>query len=158
GVLVQRNFELCSRVLHKHLFPALFVLYTGYALAMKSIGYQMDNSFSPLLFFPLAAVTFAGAFSAPSLAHTLLRRQDISYGVYIYHVPVMNMFLYYGYKDELKFTFLTVAIAIVVGIASWLLVEKPSLRRKRRASHPIEATPALKISTDPQPSAERVKP
>lgn len=39
GMLVQRNFEYFTRLLHRHLFPALFVLYTVFAFALRSIGY-----------------------------------------------------------------------------------------------------------------------
>jgi peptidoglycan/LPS O-acetylase OafA/YrhL len=51
GVLAQRNFEFLGRFGARTFWLAL-PLYTACARLTRHLGYRMDNSFSPLLFFP----------------------------------------------------------------------------------------------------------
>jgi hypothetical protein len=52
------------------------------------------------------------------------------------------MFLFYGYGGSLSLTLITVGLAIVLAIASWFGIERPSLALKRRSAHPIAAATA----------------
>jgi peptidoglycan/LPS O-acetylase OafA/YrhL len=138
GMLVQRNFGLASRILRRHSLLIALPLYlvVGFVL-VRYFGFRIDNGFSPLLFLPLVAVTLIAAYTAPSLSRKLLAGQDISYGVYIYHAPVMNMFDYYRFTDNLWYVLGTPAITILLALASWFLVERPALSHKRRAARPV---------------------
>jgi len=142
GVLAQRNFDIISRFLSARALWVSLPLYVGYALALEAMGFRMDNSFSPLLFFPLATLVCAAAYYPSGTVQTLLRGNDVSYGIYIYHVPVMNMFLFYGYGGSMVFTLAVVTLTLVFAIGSWVVVERPCLQRKRRPSHPIVAPQA----------------
>jgi len=149
GVLTQRNFARLAQLQRNWLLPILLPTYLGYALLLHRHGFGMDNSVSPLVFFPLAAVVFVGAFSAPALARKLLRGQDISYGIYIYHVVVMNTFLFYHRQGRLMYTVLVLAITAAVALASWFLVERPCLRKKHRATHPVISASSLPVVPQP---------
>lgn len=141
GMLVQRNFDFCAQFLRRH---SLAILLPGYVVLayvlVKYFGFSVDNSFSPILYFPLAALTLVCAYTGPSIARKLLHGQDISYGVYIYHVVVMNMFAYYHRDDGPVYICGTIALTVLLALASWYLVERPALSRKRRATHPVQAT------------------
>ena len=56
---------------------------------------------------------------------------DLSYGIYIFHFPVIQWLVSTGLYRESPFGALAVTIAIVLGFAfaSWHLVEKPFLRK-----------------------------
>jgi peptidoglycan/LPS O-acetylase OafA/YrhL len=136
GVLAQRHFGSIVRLLTPRAFWFAFIGYGTYAFVMRSNGFGMDNSFSPLLFFPLAFLACTAAFY-PLKKRDALRGHDISYGIYLYHVPVMNMFLFYGLTDNLVYTAFTVLISIALAILSWMLIERPSLRKKRRSIHRV---------------------
>ena len=140
GVLVQRNFDRLCRLFKPVAFWVALPLYALYALGMAQLHFGMDNSFSPLLFFPLVFLVCCAAYYPSRAARDLLHGNDISYGIYIYHVPVMNMFLFYGLVGSMGYTFATVGIAIVLAIASWLLIERPSLSHKRRPARPMVVT------------------
>ena len=139
GVLAQRNFQFLAKFLRKHQHMLLLALpvYVLYAHFMTTHGFHINNSISPLLFFPLAAIVFITAYSAPNFAQTALHGQDISYGVYIYHLPIMNMFLYYHYTNNILYAGLVLLITLAVALASWFLVERPFLKRKHHATHPV---------------------
>jgi peptidoglycan/LPS O-acetylase OafA/YrhL len=141
GMLVHRNFDYCAQFLRRNALAVVLPCYVVFAYVLvKYFGFNVDNSFSPILYFPLAALTLVCAYTGPSLAHRLLHGQDISYGVYIYHVVVMNMFAYYHRDDGPVYIYGTIAITVLVALASWYWVERPALSRKRRATHPVQAT------------------
>ncbi|MCW8965551.1 MAG: acyltransferase [Candidatus Pacearchaeota archaeon] len=54
-------------------------------------------------------------------------RFDISYGVYVWHMVVINLLLVINIKSVLLVFFLTISFAFV----SWFFVEKPSLKLKK---------------------------
>ena len=139
GVLAQRNFLFLARLMKKHLLLLALPVYVLYTHFMNIQGFHLDNSISPLLFFPLVVIVIIAAYSAPDLANKTLRGQDISYGIYIYHVPIMNMFLFYHYKDKLVYTALVLLVTVGFALASWFLVERPCLKRKHHATHPVTA-------------------
>jgi peptidoglycan/LPS O-acetylase OafA/YrhL len=139
GVLAQRNFSFLVKFLRKYQLLLALPAYVLYVRFMRTQGFGLDNSISPLLFFPLVAVVFITAYSAPDLARKALQGQDISYGIYIYHVPIMNMFLYYNLKGNLLFMAIALLLTLVVALASWFLVERPCLKRKHHATHPVAA-------------------
>jgi peptidoglycan/LPS O-acetylase OafA/YrhL len=57
---------------------------------------------------------------------------DFSYGLYLYHFPIVQSFIALGlFAAAPLLSAITVFLAaIVTGIASWFLVEHPSLQRK----------------------------
>ena len=139
GVLAQRNFNILSRYLRKNLLMIVLPMYILYMYFMHSRGFSLDNSISPILFFPLAATVFIAAYSLPNLARKTLHGQDISYGIYIYHIPIMNMFLYYHYQGSIVYTLVVLLITLAAALASWFLIERPCLKRKHHATHPVTA-------------------
>lgn len=141
GVLMQKNFDFFARLLSRNSLLIVLPLYLGFALLMQQFGARMDNGFSPVLFFPLIITIFVAAFSATSAAKAL-HGNDISYGLYIYHVPVMNMFLFYGLLGS-GYTVITLAISLLLAALSWVLIERPCLRRKRSPAHPAATGPVL---------------
>ncbi len=137
GVIFQRNFER----LHALLVGRGGVVVVGYALAAlfltRVVGLETGNEIHPLLALLLAATVFSLAYTRPLLAQALLRRNDISYGIYIYHMPVINTLLYLGITGSTGSVLLGLGLAFACAALSWILVEKPCLRRKRAALNPI---------------------
>lgn len=134
GVLFQRNFEVLRRWLAGRFMPVLAAYCVVGWMASSIFGWGFGNSLNPLLFIALSIVTFTAAFSANTLSDRLLHRNDVSYGVYIYHEPVINLLLATGLGA--RWISLPIAIALTIGVsyASWRLVEKPALSLKR---HPL---------------------
>jgi peptidoglycan/LPS O-acetylase OafA/YrhL len=140
GVLAQRNF----RVLHSRLagrFLLVLIAYCALAWPLSSIfGWSLGNNLNPLFFGALALLTFAAAFSRAGLSDSLLHRNDISYGVYLYHMPVVNLLLALGLAGTSGSLALALGATALLALLSWFIVEKPALRLKRHAlySHSVE--------------------
>jgi peptidoglycan/LPS O-acetylase OafA/YrhL len=131
GVFCQQNIHRFIESIEKQSFRFLCILYVTYAVALFSFGFRLDNAVSPLLTIPLFALVLASAFKFPWLAHRLLRKNDISYGVYIYHMPLVNFFLYFGYRGTLLSSGYSIVLSFAVAYMSWSLVERPVLHLKK---------------------------
>jgi peptidoglycan/LPS O-acetylase OafA/YrhL len=141
GVLFQRNYQYLSTRLAGKLLPVT----VGYCL-LAIIGYQffgwnLGNTMSAPLFLALAILVFSGAFSYTTLSDRLLRRNDVSYGVYIFHMPVVNCLLTFGFVGLTGFL-LAAATTLACACLSWVFVEKPVLALKKHTLYSHEATRA----------------
>lgn len=89
----------------------------------------------------------------------LLRRHDISYGVYIYAFPVQQLLAYAGLpaRGLLAYDLGATAVTALLATASWRLVERPALRAARRWLPPTPSPPGPPATPDAVGSAaERV--
>lgn len=135
GVFFQRNFDffyrfLCGKFVH------CLLLYGFIALVARSLGADFGNSINPVMFFCLAALIFSAAYTRVTLSRDVLRRTDISYGVYIYHMPIVNFLLYSGYGSDARFALVAMVVTIALATASWIFVEKNFLRLKPKTIKP----------------------
>ncbi len=80
----------------------------------------------------LALLVLSAAFTLPKLAHMLLRRADVSYGLYLYHMPVINTFVELGKTGSWLFCVAAWGVSVCLAIASWFGVERPALQLKRK--------------------------
>jgi len=79
----------------------------------------------------LAATVFFFAFRLPVL-HYPFRKEDISYGLYIYHFPVIQTLITLGVYDRsaLLGLILSLLLTVILALLSWFLIEKPFIRKR----------------------------
>jgi peptidoglycan/LPS O-acetylase OafA/YrhL len=81
----------------------------------------------------LALIIFYIAYSF-SFLNNFGRYGDFSYGIYIFHFPVIQLFVYYGiYKNYPAWlsVSLTLLISVLLGVLSWNFIEKKFLTKAR---------------------------
>lgn len=147
GVLVQRNFRrLAPALVGKPLYWLAAYLASCVALGRfgLAVGGNLMNPLSSLL---LAGLVFSLAYTAPTLAERLLRRNDLSYGIYIYHFVVGNAALQLGLRGQLAIGPVVFLGTFALAACSWVLVERPALTLKTGALHPIPGRPASQPAT-----------
>jgi peptidoglycan/LPS O-acetylase OafA/YrhL len=138
GVFFQRNSERLLAWFGGR-FALAFVLYCVLAaLGSSLLHLNLGNTLGLPLFLALAIVTFAAAFSRPQLSDNLLRRNDISYGVYIYHMPLVNLLIALGVAGNAVGFPIALSATLACAAISWRLVEKPALRWKLHPLYPHE--------------------
>lgn len=116
------------------LMPALFVV----QITLYKFGYGYSaNTLSPPVFVLMAFLILKLAYTKPDLAKRLLNGNDISYGVYIYHMPVVNTFLYFGLVERFRWVALALLATLSLAAFSWFLIEKPALSLKKRWKTPM---------------------
>ncbi len=87
----------------------------------------------------LGIATVSMAYTAPGVSQKMLRGNDISYGVYIYHGLMINIFVAVGLTGRVEYLVLLAGCTYLAGYASWIGIERPFLRRKKQTISPTLA-------------------
>ena len=90
----------------------------------------------------LAVAAVSVAYTAPSLSQRILRGNDISYGVYIYHGLLINLFVELGLAGGAECLILA-ACTFVVAYLSWVGIERPFLRKKKQTISHAQVSPQV---------------
>ncbi len=132
GIFIHRHFADLRKWLE-----GKFLVYLALYLSLAAIMQLWIPNFSVkfyLCLLParilLGAATVSAAYSAKSLSNRLLRGTDISYGIYIYHCVIINVFTEEGWLKSFTAVPLIFGAAVTVALLSWHLIEKPALACK----------------------------
>lgn len=112
----------------------LLSAYAAVGLAGHALGWRVTgNEVNPLSYVFLAALVYRLAFTRPETSRRLLGPNDVSYGVYIYHMPIVNVLVYAGWVGRPEHVLIACVATSVLAVLSWIVVERPALRLKRLA-------------------------
>lgn len=129
GIFLQRYWASLGQCLKKNIF-ILLILYIAIALIFSELGIPVaGNKINPISSTLLGCITVCLAHKMPGIAKKLLNGNDISYGIYIYHMPIINAFIHLE-KISYIFFFAILFLSIFFATLSWLFVEKPALKLK----------------------------
>ncbi|MBS1716476.1 MAG: acyltransferase [Armatimonadetes bacterium] len=104
----------------------------------------------------IPASPFACAFVVMALhqmPQARIRIPDLSYGIYVYHYPVMTYCLARGFSGY-PMAFTVLGSALTISLASWYLVEAPALSLKSRFAGKVK--PGQKELSTGSPESESV--
>ncbi|MCG3110367.1 MAG: acyltransferase [Candidatus Manganitrophus sp. SB1] len=130
GVLTRQLYEK-----YPNLFKGKGLIWSGvYGLWVAiEIIFDIDggsgNRLNVVSIILLGMLTVSFAFSKSELSSYILKNNDISYGVYIYHVPVINFLMFNQIIGLLGFVAM-LFVTIVIAMLSWRFIEKPALGLK----------------------------
>jgi peptidoglycan/LPS O-acetylase OafA/YrhL len=149
GVLLQRHW-VCVRGWFAGRALWWFLGYVLLGVVAKRLHLSVGSAdINPIFLLPLAGLVMACAISQPTLSDRLLRHNDISYGTYIYHALVLNSMLLWGIRGDFLSAVAAIVFSLGLGAASWWVVERPFLRRKRRSLRAaLQAPPARRLPKD----------
>lgn len=133
GVLVQRNFEFFYTYLAGR-FNFAFPLYVVAAYMLSNIGNSFGNNINPIVVVLLVLTVFSFAYSRPTLSENILRGTDMSYGLYVYHMPVVNLMIFSGLYRKAEYGVLAFIACFMLAVISWRIIERPALSLKK---HPL---------------------
>jgi peptidoglycan/LPS O-acetylase OafA/YrhL len=144
GVLLQKNFTRLAWLIRGRA-AAWFLGYVVIAWVLRRFGYSVDSNIPNILGMAVLGMAIvSAAYTLPYLAERLLHRNDISYGVYIYHMVVINAFVEYGLLGSNPFALAALALSFLLAYLSWRWVEKPCLARKRHALRSVPSAHAAR--------------
>jgi peptidoglycan/LPS O-acetylase OafA/YrhL len=106
----------------------------GYLILIRLVPYSAGGNVAFMLVLAIVAVSVA--YSAPTVAHRILRGNDISYGVYIYHGLLINIFVELGLVGRGVYLAFIACLACAAAYVSWIGVERPFLRKKKQTLVP----------------------
>jgi len=132
GVLFQMYWQdLLSFLEGKRILVFSVCLTSLYGL--DTLGYEFSKGVGFCHFLLLSVLIFASAFSVKGASSFTLRGMDLSYGVYIYHMPVINFIVFTGWVSGGVSLIVAILLSFLFAAFSWFLVEKPVLSLKWRS-------------------------
>lgn len=94
---------------------------------------QMNALLHILKWVVFSFLIFSFAFSYKNLSKNLLNGNDYTYGVYIYHMLVINIFIHLKLTGEIKYFAYVILVSGFLGVLSWHFIEKPFLKLKKHS-------------------------
>jgi peptidoglycan/LPS O-acetylase OafA/YrhL len=138
GVLFHRRFEQVRRLFEGRLL-LWSVAYLALMLLQDAVFGPARKTSYPLVLMgnlTLAFWTMSFAFTGKTLSERILRGNDISYGLYIYHALVLNVLIHYGAIGRPVYVILAGGVSLSLAAFSWRLIESPVLKLKKRVRPP----------------------
>lgn len=133
GVIAQRNWSAISVYFIDRWY--LWMLAYTFTLIMGNwFGFAITgNRQNPLVVLVLLGLTLSIAFSFRTKSKIILQDNDLSYGLYIYHMIVINSMISLGFTGDWFHLLFACFFSFVLACLSWRFVEQPSLRLKPSA-------------------------
>lgn len=134
GIAIYKNFEWLLPFLKEKVLIWL-VIYVAYILVFKFWLKLYDTNYEISIWGVgantiLSLLTLSFAFSFTDLSKKLLYENDISYGIYIYHMPIINTMVSLGYKGSVWYLIILTVCTTILAFSSWKLIEQRVLRLK----------------------------
>jgi peptidoglycan/LPS O-acetylase OafA/YrhL len=96
----------------------------------------------------LGVTTISLAYTKPDFSKKVLKGNDVSYGVYIYHLIVVNILVEKFATHNYFQLGVVIVITFIIAALSWRYIEKPILRRKKQTLNiALADTPPVQSST-----------
>jgi peptidoglycan/LPS O-acetylase OafA/YrhL len=134
GLFFYFNFNLVKKYIEDKflLWLAIYLIYISLFIFFINnyISPDADNLFGFFELILLAMLTFSFAFSKTHLSEKLLKHNDISYGIYIYHMPVINTVIALNIEGTAVKILISSIIVINLAVLSWLFIEKKAIALK----------------------------
>jgi len=130
GILIQRFKEKLFPYVKNKGFIWL-VVYLAITIGFGEKLRYSSNTPNPFTYILLALTIFSLAYTFPKRGWGILKKHDLSYGVYIYHMLVINVLIEI-WPDEFSSVHLLIVLGLTIGLAviSWTCIEKPTLKLK----------------------------
>lgn len=130
GVFIQSQFtkfvELTKGKLLVFMGMYLLLAYSCHLLDMTYYG-NLINPISALL---LGVIIISAAYNTRLVETAPHIKWDISYGIYIYHMVVLNVFYELAVYSPVQNLILTLIVSIALAGLSWRFIENPCLQLK----------------------------
>jgi peptidoglycan/LPS O-acetylase OafA/YrhL len=134
GILAQRYLQniiglFAGRFVH------FLLLYIAVSLVTQTwplppVLRGASNSMGIVNYTAMMGLLLAIAYTNAGLSDRLLRRNDISYGMYIFHMPIVNVLVECGILGWTGFVIALMATTAISSL-SWRWIERPALRLRR---------------------------
>lgn len=143
GALVYENWEkIKGWYINKGLFWLL--LYAVYCCVFSVwlklyVPTYWPNVWALLSTILLMQCVISIAFTNVTISRKILNHNDISYGLYLFHMPIINLFLFFGFQNDDKLMLWVLLIVNCLAYLSWRFIEQPALKMKSKTKKVSEA-------------------
>jgi peptidoglycan/LPS O-acetylase OafA/YrhL len=110
----------------------IFTIICNGIFKLDTFSYWVNTPFKLINDIILCFTVFSFSFSYTLMSDKLLKGNDISYGIYIYHMLVINIFVELKFFSNSSYLFLMFVIVVLLSIFSWVFIEQPCLKLKHK--------------------------
>ena len=132
GAWVSTNENIIKKVLDIKLRYIVFLFFVVDTLSYFAGLEIQGNGINIFSFLCLIMLIIKLAYTKPNLSKSILANNDISYGVYIYHMPIINLIIYLGFSSSASLVLLVLLSTFLLATMSWFLIEKTALSLKKK--------------------------
>lgn len=132
GMLFYNYRDACMKYIENK-FLLWLMLYVGFESGVYALHIDMNPFLYVIHWGIFSFLIFSFAFSFKGVSTKLLKGNDYTYGIYIYHMLVINVFVHLNMVGNIKYLYLVFLLSIILGMASWHFIEKPFLRLKKHS-------------------------
>lgn len=129
-------------------FVGFLAVYVILRLALVAGGISpamIHATFFGLVVYPLLGlVVYSFSYSFPGLSQRILNGNDFSYGIYIYHMPMIYMSLHMQLEGAWGLI-VTAGLVALFAAMSWIFIERSVLKLKRDVDVPSCESPAVDV-------------
>lgn len=134
GILFHLHFDFLKNWVSDnfHIWGSIYILYyLTFQMKFQLMDSVYDSNFIGVIgLIILAFATFSLAYSYKGLSARLIGENDISYGVYIYHMPIFNYFYQQQNNINVAKLMFFCLLTVMISYLSWIMIEKKALSRK----------------------------
>ena len=139
GCYLESNEKLQKKIKDYNIFIIIFILIMlNYYSSQLNIFRGKTNALNPVEFFFLSIIIFKIAYMKIKIPKNFFNKNDISYGIYLYHMPIVNFFIYKNLKETYLILVLCVILTLLFALISWKVIEKPFLSLKKTSLNKIK--------------------
>lgn len=109
----------------------IFVVYCNLGQTMPEYYPTIAGFFANII---LAFLVISTAFTYTGFSDKILKKIDISYGIYIYKMPIINSLIALKLTGNYIFMIIALTTTLLFALLSWFLVEKRAISKKKLIS------------------------
>lgn len=131
GCYLEGNEKLQKKIKSYNIFLIIFIfIVINYLSSQLDIFRGKTNALNPIEFFFLSLIIFKIAY-IKKIPGEFINRNDISYGVYLYHMPIVNFLIYKNITQSYLSLTISIILTLLFAVISWKLIENPFLSLKK---------------------------
>lgn len=111
----------------------IYINFFGNFFGIQLVSYFISTPFHIATNVLLSGLTLSAVFTYKGLSDFLIKENDLSYGIYIYQMLVINYFVQNKFIKSTYFVVLIFLIVISLAMISWKLIEQPVLNLKKKS-------------------------
>ena len=132
GMIFYKYFDSFQKYIEDK-FLIWFLVYLLFFYIPHDVNLYISIIYYIIKWTLFAFVVFSFAFSWRGASYKLLKGNDYTYGIYIYHMLIVNIFVELGLIRDTKYLVYIILLSVLMGVLSWFFVEKPFLRLKKHS-------------------------
>ena len=124
GIVFYKNFSLLQKWKDYIIIPCLIIFFLEHYILKTQL--LKPVAFGFMVFYVAYSFRFLNNFG---------KYGDFTYGIYIYHFPLIQLFVYLGLFNKyppILICMLSLMLTLLLAILSWYLIEIPYLSKNRR--------------------------